>query len=105
VTQWAARETRPDSNDRRSRNAMTEDEIKAVVIEVLSDVAPNVKPDQIDPQINFRDQFDFDSMDFLNFGIGLERRLDFKIPEKDYPKLSSLNGCVAYLSGKIGAAA
>lgn len=80
---------------------MTEDEIKAVVIDVLSGVAPNVDTQSIDPEVNFRDQFDFDSMDFLNFAIGLNERLKVEIPETDYPKLSSLSGCVAYLSKKL----
>ena len=84
---------------------MKENEIKDVVIEVLTEVAPNVEAATIDPRVNFRDQFDFDSMDFLTFGLGLEQRLGIKIPETDYPKLSSLSGCVAYLGPRLGAAA
>ena len=84
---------------------MTENDIKDAVIEVLTEVAPNIDAAAIDPRVNFRDQFDFDSMDFLNFGLGLEKRLGVKIPETDYPKLSSLSGCVAYLGTRVGAAA
>ena len=84
---------------------MTKSDIKDTVIAVLTDVAPNIDANAIDPRVNFRDQFDFDSMDFLNFGLGLEKRLGIKIPETDYPKLSSLSGCVAYLSARTGTAA
>ena len=33
----------------------------------------------------------------MNFVLLLEKRLGLKIPEIDYPKLSSLNGCLSYL--------
>ena len=35
-------------------------------------------------------------MDFLNFVIALHKELRVEIPEKDYPKLSTLDGCVGY---------
>ncbi len=36
-------------------------------------------------------------MDFLNFVIGLHKELGVNIPEADYPKLATLDGCVEYL--------
>jgi acyl carrier protein len=44
-----------------------------------------------------------DSMDFLNFVIAVHERLGLEIPERDYPTLSSLNGCVEYLAAAIRA--
>jgi acyl carrier protein len=38
-------------------------------------------------------------MDFLNFVIALHKQLHVDIPERDYRKLGTLNGCVAYLAG------
>ncbi len=51
----------------------------------------------LEPRKSFRDQFEIDSVDFLNFILNLEKVLDRKIPEVDYPKLSSLEGCLTYL--------
>jgi len=82
---------------------MTEDEIRTAVVEQLVSVAPDIDAGDIDPAASFRDQFDIDSMDFLNFVIALHERLGVDIPEIDYPKLSSLDGCVAYLAGKLAA--
>jgi acyl carrier protein len=48
----------------------------------------------------FRDQFDFDSVDFMNFAIALQERLQVTIPEKDFPQLASLVGCIAYVKSK-----
>lgn len=79
-----------------------DDELKQTVLKVLGDLAPEVEPDKIDADTNFRDQFDFDSMDFLNFAIGLHEATGIEIPETDYPQLSSLNGSIRYLQERQG---
>jgi acyl carrier protein len=56
-----------------------------------------VDPSALDPDLAFRDQFEIDSVDFLNFVIGLEKQLGRRIPEADFPRLSSLKGCLDYL--------
>jgi hypothetical protein len=33
----------------------------------------------------------------LNFAIGLNKELGVKVPEADYPKEASLDGCVEYV--------
>jgi acyl carrier protein len=76
---------------------MTEEELKSAVVHVLGTVAPDFSPEKLMPEVNFRDQFDFDSVDFLNFALALQEKLKIKIPEMDFPKLSSLKGCLAYL--------
>jgi len=81
---------------------MMDEEIKKTVLKVLCDVAPDIEPDEIDPEMNFRDQFDFDSMDFLNFAIGLHQAVGIDIPETDYPRLSNLNGSIRYLQENKG---
>lgn len=77
---------------------MTPDDIRAAVLRALGGVAPEADLEHIDPNVGFRDQLDIDSMDFLNFVIALHKDLQVEIPEKDYPKLASLVGCIEYLS-------
>jgi acyl carrier protein len=79
---------------------MTEVEIKQVVRDALSNVAPEVDLDTIDPARDLRDQIDIDSVDFLNFVIGLHKQLGIEIPDADVAKLTTLDGCVAYLTDK-----
>ena len=79
---------------------MTEQEIREAVVTALTGVAPDVEPDSIEPGVNFRDQFDFDSMDFLNFVTALHKRFGIDIPEADYGELNNLDGCVTYIAGK-----
>ena len=51
------------------------------------------------PTLNARDDlFDIDSMDYLNFIIGLSKVTGLDIPEGDYPRLESLSGCRQYLA-------
>jgi acyl carrier protein len=85
---------------------MTQDEsLSTLVLDVLRRVAPDMGGIGLDPDKTFRDQLGIDSIDFLNFVIGLEERLDMRIAESDYPKLSSLGGCLAYLESRLPAAA
>jgi len=77
---------------------MNEDQVRSIALEVLSRIAPEADSLTVDPGVSLRDQLDIDSMDFLNFVIGLHKELGVDIPEVDYPKLSTLDGCVDYLS-------
>ena len=75
---------------------MTED-LKTVVLEALCEVAPEIDTAAVDPKTALREQFDLDSMDMLNFVIGLHERLGIDIPEADYPELDTLDGAIRYL--------
>lgn len=77
---------------------MNLNEIRTAVIEALCQVAPEADPAQLRADVSFRQQLDIDSMDFLRFMIALHERTQCDIPEKDYPKLTTLDGCVAYLN-------
>lgn len=77
---------------------MTKEEIGNIVLEELGEIAPEADPQSIEPDVSFRDQLDIDSMDFLNFVIALHKKFHIEIPEKDYPKFFTLNGCVEYVS-------
>ena len=80
---------------------MTESEIRQIVGQALNNVAPEVDLRTIDPAKDLRDQMDLDSVDFLNFVIGLHKELGVEIPDADVPKLGTLDGCVVYLRSKM----
>jgi hypothetical protein len=42
-------------------------------------------------------------MDFLNFVVGLHEGTGIDVPESDYARLATLDGCVAYLAETGGA--
>ena len=76
---------------------METETIEQAIDAALNRVAPEVEVRALDRRIALRDQFEMDSVDFLRFVLDLERRLGVAIPQVDYPKLSSLGGCAAYL--------
>ncbi len=76
---------------------MTPAEVRSKVLAALVGVAPEVDPATIKPRVNLRDQLDIDSMDFLNFAIAIHNEFQVDVPERDYAKLSTLDGCVEYV--------
>ena len=77
----------------------SEQQLRDVVIGALTEVAPDVDPLAIDPDSDLAEQLDIDSMDFLNIVVAIHERTGIEIPERDYPKLSTLNHALAYLVG------
>ncbi len=78
---------------------MNDTDIRAVIASALEEVAPGSDLDGIDADEDFVYELDIDSMDFLNFVIAVHEATGVDIPERDYPKLSSLNKATAYLAG------
>jgi acyl carrier protein len=79
---------------------MSDTDIRAVVVEELSNIAPDIDMSTIDPSADLREALDIDSMDFLNFITAIDKRLGINVPELDYPKLTTLEGAIAYLEAK-----
>jgi acyl carrier protein len=85
----------------RSIVTMSKEDIADLVRSALINVAPEVEDQLLDPDADFRDQMDLDSMDFLNFVIALHEASGVDVPERDYPQLASLNGCIEYLAARL----
>jgi acyl carrier protein len=82
---------------------VTRDEIRTKVVDILGQVVPELEPGELAADAPLRDQLDIDSMDFLNFAIGLHKAFGVEVPEADYRHLATLDGCVAYLAARIKA--
>jgi acyl carrier protein len=80
---------------------MTPEEIRQTLFRVLGEIAPEADPAILRPDVDLRDQLDIDSMDFLNFVIGINEELGVEIPEADYPQLVTLDGFVNYLDSRL----
>ena len=77
---------------------MNEQQLRTVVIGALTDVAPEIDPSAIDADTALAEQLDIDSMDFLNVIVAINEQTGIEIPERDYPRLSTLKDAVAYLA-------
>ncbi len=80
---------------------MNQEEIKTRLLEILEGIAPEIEPGELESDVDFREQLDMDSMDLLNFITAVHKQMGVNIPESDYPKLTSLDACVAYLISRI----
>lgn len=76
---------------------MSDTELERQVRAALYAIAPDLEGEPLDPDRRYRDQFEFDSMDFLRYVVELHRRTGTDIPESDYPRLETVSGAVAYL--------
>lgn len=80
---------------------MTAQEVRQIVIDIISDIAPDEDTSALDDAKSLREQMDLDSMDFLDIVMELRKRHKVEVPQEDYPQLASLNSCVAYLLPKL----
>lgn len=71
--------------------------IRDEILSVLTTIAPEVEPDDISDDVVLRDQVDLDSMDWLNFLVGIHTRLHVDIPEADYKSLRTLADVIGYV--------
>jgi acyl carrier protein len=83
---------------------MTRDEIREAVVSCLCEVAPEIDPATVKPDVSFRDQFDVDSMDLLNFVVAMHERLHVDIPESEYGRLGTVDLLVEYIAAQLAVA-
>lgn len=79
-------------------------DVRQIVVDIISDIAPDEDVSNLDDKKSLREQLDLDSMDFLDIVMELRKRHKVEVPQEDYPKLASLESCVAYLSPKFAQA-
>jgi RimJ/RimL family protein N-acetyltransferase len=71
--------------------------LRQAVVDTLRRIAPQNPPAELSPTTPLRDQWDLDSMDWLNFLVALHEKLGVDIPEADYAKLVTLDDLLTYL--------
>jgi acyl carrier protein len=81
---------------------MTREEARSAVLAILGRIAPEADLPALRGDAVLREELDLDSMDFLGFVTALDEQLHVAVPEADYEKLATLDGCVAYLVAAAG---
>ena len=80
---------------------MNTEEVRKVVLDIISDIAPDEDVTNLKDEVSLREQLDLDSMDFLDIVMELRKRHKVEVPAEDYPQLASMASCVAYLTPKM----
>lgn len=76
---------------------MNETQARALAADVLAGIAPEADLSTVGDGEDIREAFDLDSMDFMNFVVGLSERTGINIPEADTPLLRTLGGLAKYV--------
>jgi acyl carrier protein len=79
---------------------MNETDVHDVVVTAIHRVAPDADLSQLSPTADFREALEIDSMDFLILADELHARTGVDIPERDYPQLTTVEGCVKFLAAR-----
>jgi acyl carrier protein len=82
--------------------ATSREQIRALVIDTLAGIAPEVDYATLASSQPLREQIDIDSFDFLNVVIRLHDKLGVDIPESEYRKLATLDSAIDYLASRLG---
>lgn len=72
-------------------------DVRAAVVRIIGDVAPDAELDDLDPAVDLRDELDIDSMDFLSILVGIREQLGVEVPEADYQRVRTLDALIAYV--------
>lgn len=82
-----------------------EQQVKKIILDIIAVIAPDADLSSVKSDVQLRDQFDMDSMDFLDIVMELRKRYKVEVPKEDYPKLATLDSCAEYLAPKLSAVA
>ncbi len=80
---------------------MNRDQLRAIVLEELSTIAPDIDIAHLDDGARLRDEYDLDSMDALNLLTAVHQRLGVNIPESEYARMHSLSALLDYLEPRL----
>jgi len=76
---------------------MNKEEARQTIFEVLGEIAPEVDPATVDDSSDLTEQLDLDSMDYLNWMLGINQATGVEIPQRDVSRFLTIDGAVEYL--------
>jgi acyl carrier protein len=77
---------------------MNEQEARQAVQAAISQVAPDVEPEDLEGGAKLRQDLELDSLDFLRLVETIASSTGVEIPERDYPAVATVDGLVNYLA-------
>ena len=79
------------------------DDVVSMLLAAIAEVAPELEPElaDLDHDIDFWIELQLDSMDHLAVMTQLCEQTGREIPERDYPRLTTVNALRGYLTSEI----
>jgi acyl carrier protein len=76
---------------------MNQQEARNIIFQVLGEIAPEVDPSLVEDSVDLTEQLDLDSMDYLNWMLGINAETGVEIPQRDVSEFLTIDGAVSYL--------
>jgi acyl carrier protein len=75
-------------------------DVTSMILDAIADVAPDLEPElgELDHHVDLWAELQLDSMDHLAVMTRLSEQTGREIPERDYPRLTTLDALRAYLT-------
>jgi acyl carrier protein len=70
---------------------------RQTIFEILGEIAPEVDPATVDDSLDLTEQLDLDSMDYLNWMLGINQATGVEIPQREVSRFLTIDGAVDYL--------
>ena len=74
---------------------------REIVLAAITKVAPDVDPSTLPGDVDFREEADLDSMDFIGILAAVHEATGIEVPEIDYPLITTVDAFAAYLSTRV----
>ena len=74
---------------------------REIVLAAIVKVAPDVDPSTLPGDVDFREEADLDSMDFIGILTAVHEATGIEVPELDYPLITTVDAFAAYLSTRV----
>jgi acyl carrier protein len=71
--------------------------IRDVAVEVLA-----VEPDAVTEEARFKEDLNADSLDLVEFVMGIEEKFDVSVPEEELEGVTTVGDAVTLVLGKVG---
>jgi acyl carrier protein len=75
-------------------------DLPAVIRSAISKIAPDVDASAIPDDVEFREEAELDSMDFLNVLGAVADATGVEVPEADYPKVLTIAAFADYVASR-----
>ena len=73
----------------------------SIVLAAITKVAPDVDPTTLPGDVDFREEADLNSMDFIGILTAVHESTGVEVPEIDYPSITSVDAFAAYLAARL----
>jgi len=74
---------------------------RETILEAIERIAPDVDPSMLPPDVDFREEAELDSMDFLGVLTAVQEATGMEVPETDYGQIVTIDHFTEYLTMRL----